>query len=298
MTRATTVVLNWNGGEDTAECLDSLTGVVTDGWSHRILVVDNGSTDGSIEGIERCFPGVDVVRNGLNLGFTGGVNRGIEEAVRGGADYVVLLNNDTVVEPDSIGKLISHAEAQGGEAIVTPVIRTLGEGEIWYAGIRLIRPFGRPESIRAVRGPDPYPVEIFTGCCVVLPVAVLERIGRFDDRYFAYYEDVDLSVRAAAAGVRCWVVPAALVHHKVSRVFGSARAPHSLYYTVRNNLLFIRERSAGFPERLAGSLYMVVLSVKMIFNVLVRPHGSRMDSVRAIAQGWGDFIRRRWGKRA
>lgn len=297
MSQVSTVLLNWNSGEDTLECLGSLEQIACTGWEHQVIVVDNGSTDDSPEQIERAFPWVDLVRNGENLGFTGGMNRGIARALEQGADFVVLLNNDTILEADAHDRLVQHAQTHENVGAVAPLIRYYDDPGIWHAGARIIRPFGRVESLLETRAAQPYRVELFTGCCVLLPRRILETIGAFDERYFIYHEDSDLSLRVAAAGHDLWVVPDSVIYHKVSRTFGGPQSPNSLYYTVRNNLLLIREHSLGWAERACGYFYMGVLTLKMSMNVFTRRFPRKRESFSALGEGWADFSRARWGQR-
>jgi GT2 family glycosyltransferase len=298
MTRVATILVNWNNGDDTLECLDSLQRLERTGWDHDILVVDNGSTDGSPEEIERRFPSVIVERNARNLGFTGGNNRGIEVALERAADYVVLLNNDTVIEPGAYDLLIRHAAGRAGLGAVTPLIRYYDDSGVWHAGARMIRPFGRVTALYEPASAEPHRIELFTACCVMFPRAVLERVGTFDDRYFIYQEDTDLAMRIGAAGYELWIVPDAVVYHKVSRSFGGAQSPTSLYYTVRNNLLLIRSRIRSGPERALGYTYVAVLTAKISLNAFTRRFPRKRETFAALADGWMDFARGRWGQRA
>ncbi len=217
----TVVVLNWCGEADTAECLRSLVAATHDALT--VLLVDNGSPDGSGERLRRAFPELPFLQTGKNLGYTGGNNRGIAWALARGADHVVILNNDTVVEPECIARLVAVAESDPTVGAVAPKILVHGAPDrLWYAGgdLALARGTGRHRGEGERDGRDdeaagPTPVSFMTGCCFLITRVALDRVGGFDDGYFAYNEDVDLSYRLLAAGLRIVYEPRARLYHKV-----------------------------------------------------------------------------------
>jgi GT2 family glycosyltransferase len=297
MTRVATLILNWNGFEDTCECVASVLCAESDGWEHTPVVVDNGSTDGSADRLEERFPGLTVVRLPQNHGFAGGMNRAIDWARERGFDHVVLLNNDTVVAPDALAQLVAHARRPGIGAVM-PVIEEYGTGEVALAGARLLRPWQRVEPVETPLDVASYPVELVTGCCVLLPLAVLERTGAFDERFYLYHEDIDLALRIAAAGYGLWVVPGARIEHKESRSTGGVTSPGALYYLLRNNLLLNRRWAAGRAARVLGYLYLAALSGKIALNPLLARRPARAPATAvAVVQAWRDFVRGRWGAR-
>src|SRR5450755_72122 len=131
--RVAIVIVIWNNKEDTVECLTSFRG---DTYPNKqIIIVDNGSTDDSVEVIRASFPEVTVLQTGLNLGFTGGNNVGIDHALESGADYVYLINNDTTVEPDALTKLLEAMLENRDAGLIAPVIHDYDPPRaIWFAG--------------------------------------------------------------------------------------------------------------------------------------------------------------------
>ena len=239
-----TVVLNWNGKEDLVECLRSLQASL---YSTSILVVDNDSTDGSTDLLRLQFPHVTTIQNAANLGFAGN-NVGIMEAVRRGAEYVFLVNNDTWVAPDCIGQLVSAAEEAVDAGLLSPRICYYSKpGIIWYDGGSLNQagPFWLSDHLNAdaavqnVSG-ERANVDYVSGCAMLIKRSVIERIGGLDSRFFMYWEDVDYSLRAKAAGFNLVHEPSALVLHKVSRSSG-VESPDFFYY-IRSNRYFIAKR--------------------------------------------------------
>lgn len=244
------VILNWNGLEDTLHCLRELRG--QEYANRRIVVVDNGSTDGSADIIAARHPEVTLLRNPTNLGFTGGCNTGMRYAREHSADYVWLLNNDAVAPPRTLSVLVETAEGRGSVGLVSPIVRFHDRpDEIQFAGVRL-DPSADEEAhikLRASGDPDEAnTVPALVGTALLIKREVIESIGLLDDRYFAYGEDWDYSVRALQAGFQVVVERAATILHKPTGSMGR-ESPVKEYYIVRNRYLFWRTHLPDFRQR-------------------------------------------------
>ena len=225
------IVLNWNGMEDTLSCLHSLKNV--DYANFAVLVVDNASTDGSVERVKELYPEMTVLVNSANLRFAGGNNAGIEYALsrrdgegRPEADYILLLNNDTEVSPDFLVNLVQVAESEQRIGIAGPKIYYHSDPRrIWYAGGKVEFWKGWISHI-GIREVDNGQYDIVrrtgyvTGCCMLIKREVLEKVGKLDETYFIYGEDADLSLRASKAGFDLVYVPNSVIWHKVSASSG------------------------------------------------------------------------------
>lgn len=249
------IIVNWNGKADTLECLFSLG---EDTYQNKqIIVVDNGSTDDSVSVIRAAYPVVTVLETGANLGFTGGNNVGIDYALKQGADYVFLLNNDTTVEPDALIALVEAAEVDLSYGLLTPVIHYFDTpAEAWFAGsqMNLARGVAFQDNHNIPeRNQPPHAIPWACGCAMLVRSEVIKRVGGFDDRYFLNWEDADLSVRIRAQGHILGIVPQARIYHKVGRSF--QRSGTGQYYYVRNNLLLVSLHSR---KVLHASLYIII----------------------------------------
>ncbi len=206
------IIVSFNGLDEIKRCLPS---VIDQSFSsYEILLVDNGSVDGSPEYVERNFKQVRVIRNGANLGYAGGNNRGFQEA-RG--EYLVALNQDTVVDREWLSELIKAMEERPDVALATSkicylsdrdVINTCGN-DVNFTGLAFCRGIGQPaDSFN-----EQELVPAISGCAFAIRRSVLEHIGGFDDDFFLYLEDTDLSIRARLAGYECLYVPTSIAYH-------------------------------------------------------------------------------------
>ncbi len=231
------VIPSWNGKELLKPCLDS---VMAQGQSAEIIMVDNGSSDGSQAFVKASYPGVELIELDKNYGFTGGVNVGINAALKKGAEFVVLFNNDAVAEPDWLEQLSKTAQDNRSVGIVaSKILRTdkqhldsTGENySIWG----LPFPRGRNE---VDNGQYDKLIEVFaaSGGASIYRAKMLGEIGLFDEDFFAYFEDVDIAFRAQLAGWKVLYEPTAVVYHHVNAT-SSKLGDFSLYHSSKNFML-------------------------------------------------------------
>jgi len=291
------VVLNWNGRRDTLACLASLSQL---NCPVVRIVVDNGSTDGSVSSIRKEFPSVIVIEIPQNLGYTGGNNVGLERALAEGVDYVLLLNNDTKVAPDLVRLLVDAAEKDPSVGIAGPTIYYYDDPEtIWSAGGAIDWDRGstsmvglneRDEGQFSIASRE---VNFVTGCAMLVKRSVLEKVGLLDDRFFAYYEDAEWCVRARRAGFKIVHVPTAKVWHKISPE-AQTDSPTVLYYMARNRLLFLRTIGAS-PRVWIRALASDYLRPLISWSLRPKWRGKRWRR-RVTALALADAFRGRWGR--
>lgn len=284
------VLLNWNGWRDTIACVESCLALLYPRF--RIIIVDNGSTDGSEAILRERFPGIELIQTGANLGFAGGNNVGIRYALEQGADYVWLLNNDTVVDAAALSALVQTAEGDAAIGMVgSKILYHDNPRLLWYAGA-VLDP-GRPYAThhRGLNEEDlgQYDAECvtgyITGCSLLARKEMAAAVGLLDAGLFLYFEDVDWSARATAAGWKLIYCPGSLVYHKVSLSVGGAASPMLLYYTARNRLYFTMR---NFPGKLLWALLYGFYE-----NVLVNVKKGRFMAAWYAAKGISDFFRSR-----
>ena len=287
--RLVAVVLNWNGGDDTLAALASLDGVET-------VCVDNGSEDGSPDAIAERFPGVELIRTGVNLGFSGGNNVGIRRALARGADWVLLLNNDAAADRGLPAALAAAAgERPDAGVLACKVFFADPPDVLMYAGGRVNlrlgywgrqdgfgqRDDGRFDTLRDV--------DRATGAAMAVSRAAIERAGLLDESLFAYAEDTEWCLRIREAGFGVVFVPDAKVWHVGSASTGGMRSPTSIYYDTRN-MIAVAERHDPRSGAAAAVRRGVVLGAHLA-------NARDAAGVRAAVKGWRDARRGRLGRR-
>jgi GT2 family glycosyltransferase len=293
------VVLNYNGLEDTLKCLSSLDKVEYPALS--ILLVDNGSSIDPAADVRRMFPAVHMLHTGANLGYAGGNNRGIERALMDGAEFVLILNNDTVVAPRIIDTLLDAFAANPSLGIIGPVINYMDERETVMTDGVQFNPGPGVEFFRRVPVPlEPgsqqvTAVDIVNGCCLMVRAEVLRTTGLFDERLFIVHEESDLCLRAAEEGFGCGVLGETLVWHKGSSAFDRSGRQLQRYFDARNLFTLLsryagrighsrpRARSLGLWLRYAFYRYSLELEAR------------KSLAARAVVEGVWDALRGRTG---
>jgi GT2 family glycosyltransferase len=233
MSEVVVIVPNWNGADELAGCLDSL---LAQTRKARIIVVDNGSVDGSVALLEK-YPDVEVIRHSKNKGYAGGVNPGFQRAIDLKLDYVAAFNNDAVADKDWLKHLAEALDAQPEVGVVACKILNADGSHIdstgdYYTTWGLPYPRGRDETdINKYDGQT----DIFaaSGGASLYRVTMLEEVGLLDEDFFAYYEDVDLSFRAQLAGWKVQFVPSAVVYHQISATSSKIKG-FATYQTMKN----------------------------------------------------------------
>jgi GT2 family glycosyltransferase len=289
------VVLNTNRREDTLACLTSLAAV--DYPRHTTIVLDNASTDGSVEAIRTRFPAVRVMPLAENRGYAGNNNVGIAAALDAGADWVLVLNEDTILAPSCFGELMRVAADDARIGILGPMVYHHDEPTvIQSAGGRLDRRWrawhlGLNED-DAGQFAAPHDVDWISGCAILVKRQVIEQVGSIDARFFYYWEETEWCVRAARAGWRIVHVPAAKLWHKgVTRHYRPG--PNVAYYNTRNKLLLMSKHGAGA----AAWLRTLTVLTRTLVSYSLRPRPQdRRESRDAIWRGLVDFVGGRWGQ--
>lgn len=286
------IVLNWNGLPDTVECVESCRTLTYSRF--RLVIVDNGSTDGSASVVRKRFPDVEVIETGCNLGFAGGNNVGIRHALENGADCIWLLNNDTVVEPDTLSALVAVMEGDRKAGMVGSKIRYFdARDRLWYAGAFLD---GRVPYRCGHRGlneedlgqyDDAGETGYVTGCSLLVRRELIEQIGLLDEGLFLYFEDTDWGARARSSGWKLLYAPQSLVLHKASATMGGMESPRMRYYLARNLLYFVRK---NYPDALFRAF-----GFDLAQNVVVMAKKGRLSAAGWALRGMVDFLRGRTG---
>lgn len=252
------IVLNFNGRDCLLDCLWSLDSLTYQ--EKFVVVVDNGSEDGSMAMAQAQFPEHTYIFNAENKGFASGMNVGLVAARTREAEWFWVFNNDAVAKSDALTVLMGEAVQHEDAGLLSPAIVDAVTGKLWFGK-------GRIDSLRMrVTHETPsqrewqqnsYQSEFLTGCALLIRGDILSRVGFFDERFFLYYEDADLSVRARTVGFQCLVVPRSVVQHAEQ----SRENPSKLYFLVLSGLLFFAKHGNGW-QRPYFSVYATIRRIK------------------------------------
>ncbi|GAA0877272.1 glycosyltransferase family 2 protein [Algoriphagus jejuensis] len=289
------ILVNWNGLEFTRACLESLRRV--DFPDFRVILVDNASQNQESGRLNREFPEIMLVENQENLGFAGGNNAGIRLALQQGFSHIMLLNNDTEVEPDFLGEMMIHFSRNPSLGVVQPLILFLNDRKkIWNAGGKWVAATGRAvtlgdrEPLADFRVKD-MKMDWATGCCMLISREALLKTGLLNEQYFAYFEDVDWSLRFRKAGFGIVLAERARIYHEAGASSKKAHAegmlsPKVFYYHVRNQLFLLRGTLQGF-HTLVGCSYHLSRFMLWMGYFLLR---GRFQKMKAVANGIRDGL--------
>ena len=288
------VILNTSRRDDTLECLASLArGTYR---HHRTIVLDNASTDGSIQAIRSTFPDTEIIELTSNLGYAGNNNVGISAALARGADWVLVLNEDTVLAPDCLAELIRAGESDPGIGILGPMVYHYDEPRViqsaggrlgpWWNSFHIAQNTTDEGQFRA-----PHAVDWISGCAILVRRSVIEEIGMIDPRYFYFWEETEWCLRATRAGWRVVHVPQGKLWHKgVQRDYRPQ--PTVTYYATRNRLLTLEKHRAPVSVWIVAWLQII----RTLASWTLKPKWRHMRGHRtAMRRGAVDFLCRRWG---
>ena len=240
------ILVNYNGVSDTLTCIESIKNSTVD---CQIIVVDNSSSQNELKVIEDFFPEVIGIQSKINGGFSYGNNFGIRMAIERKYEYILLLNNDTVIDKNMIKFLLSYASEN---TITVPSMFYYSNPEtLWYGGGYIDKWTGRGKHKRMNKKLNvdllkPEECTFATGCCMLISSNILKNIGLLDESFFMYCEDTEFCIRAIQSGVIIKYIPRAKLWHKVSDSTGGSNSPFAIYYMTRNRLMYIEMHKSFF----------------------------------------------------
>lgn len=295
------IIVTWEAKNDIVECLYSLKKLNYP--NYKIVVVDNASKDGTPRAVKSLFPDVILIENKENLGFAEGNNIGIRFALKRGAHYILLLNDDTVVHPTMLKELIKGAEMDDKNGIGGGKIYYYSdEKRIWFAGGKIDKGCVATHHIGNEIDNGQYneqkEVDYITGCMFLIKAAVIKEIGLLDSRFFMYREEIDWCLRAKKAGFKIIYFPEAIIWHKGNTSLGGRQSAFYLYYMTRNGLLIIKKHNRSKNKAHSYILFAYHNVLKELIRILISgKNREKLLMIMALKNGVIDFLFQEYGKR-
>lgn len=283
------ILVNYNGAEDTIDCVESIE--KQEYKNYEIIVVDNCSTDDSLDKISQLQDRVILLTAKENNGFSAGNNIGIEYAINHGADYVLLLNNDTVVSQSFLTEMIMEAYCRPTAVITGTIYYEKKRQCIWYAGGSFSEVTARTchwniGSENAILPKEAKEVTFISGCEMLIPKSVIEIVGMLDEDYFLYAEDIDYCARTRRAGFSLVYVPSSVIYHKVS-ASTSKISYATQYYSVRNRRILIHKNLKSL-KRVSALICSDIQTIRRLLD-------GRL-TMNAVKAGIVDYYKGKTGK--
>jgi GT2 family glycosyltransferase len=283
------IILNWNSCEHTRNCINSLNDSTSENID--IILIDNASEDGSGEKLRNEFNEIIYLQASKNLGFSGGNNFGIHFALENQYDYIMMLNNDVYVDQNFIYHLKQYLDLHSGTGAIQPLIYYHPERDkIWNGGGFFNRLFAKSYSNRTFDGNlDPTEIDWISGCAFMVRASVLRETGLLNEKYFAYHEDVDLSLRIRQAGHKLMLIPRSVIYHigggssnSIEKQKEGYQSSAVHYFNIRNHIWIIRAWLKWYEKPIA-ILYHALYSVSLATYFIIR---MRWNKLKAVVKGF------------
>lgn len=280
------IILNWNGLKDTLECLTSLSKIAYP--NYKVIVVDNGSKNQDASIIKQKFPSVKIIKNKTNLGFAEGNNAAIRRILKQNqSDYILLLNNDTVVTKDFLNRLVKTAQNYQKSGILGPKIyyyRHQGNTKVIQSSGSMINlSLGKISPVKQ-KNNRPLAVDFVTGACLLIKTAVIKKIGLLDKKFFCVFEDADWCLRVKTAGFLILYVPRSIIYHKLGQTI---KKTSPVYYYTRNLFWFEFKHAHPFQLLFFLTHYFIFVFPVYCFGFLLIKKNFKLwkDYTRGVFEG-------------
>lgn len=264
----TSIVLSYNSKQLSLQCLATLKN--QDYAAHKIIVVDNASTDGSVTAIEENFPDIEIIASEKNLGYAAGNNLGIQTALKNDSEYLFLVNNDTTLPPNCISELVNTFQKRPLAGIVGPMVYTFDPGLIISSAGGKVE-WEKANSINQGAGEtdtgqhSSRSVDFINGCGLMISRTAIEKVGLLDEKYFMYWEETDWCVRVKHSGLEVFFTTDANMRHKAP-IHSESLSPTTIYYMGRNRLRFFGLHTPWpkKPVTILHALHGILLSIQSL----------------------------------
>lgn len=282
------VVVNWNLKEELRDCLDSL--LMSNYPNHKIVVVDNGSTDNSVSFIVNKYQDIQLMALKENQGYAAGLNEGIRWSLQQGCDYIFALNNDVILEKETISRVVRILNEHPDIAIVTPKVKIFGKDKLfglgdrryWWLPLPMGYGYGKPDHPKYQGLMD---FDYVPGCAMMIRSSVFKKVGCFDTSYFMYYEDADFCRRTRESGYRIVCCCDTVIYHKVGKSSNKNRQ-YLIQIRARNRVLFFRKYRHGLHPCFTYILLWILAFWSTIRFLVKGNYGAMYNYWRGFLNGW------------
>ncbi len=290
------VIINYNNYEDTIECINSLREISYK--NYKIVVVDNNSANQSVDILNNAFLDVEIVQAGKNLGFAGGCNIGINLALENRAEYVLLINNDTVVDKDFLAEMISSFKNNNSVGIVGgKIYNYYNKNLIDSAGgyVDFFRFVTVNYSVSQEIPRCEQEADYISGCLMLIKTEIFHKVGVLPEEYFMYYEDTDFCVKVKESGYKILCNSRAIIYHKISKSSGGESSSFAIKYNVRNRLIFMRKYKYKISKikYFAALLYFYITRFVRIILYFIKGDTDRANAIIEGIKEGKNFIKRK-----
>ena len=297
------IILNWNNYDDTKRCIDNLQGLYYQNFD--LILVDNGSTDGSYEKLVVEYDELIGIKNSHNLGFGGGINAGIERARSMNPDYIWVLNNDIIIDNEYLlDKMVGFMDSNRECGIMSPTVMKYPEkSEYWFEnGVfdrRAVMAFHGRMAKRIltfrnynVRQDDSKLYNDYIPfCSALIRNSIFADVGLYPEKYFLYYGDVEYCFRVREKGFKIYTDKTTQVYHRVSAGMESRRSPLHLYYLARNRQILNREINVS-----STSIFYAYFLWWLVLNIMDQLMKNELEGLKSLVLGTFDGVRGKTGK--
>lgn len=257
------IIVSYNGGQKIIKTVRSIAVILERNENSNLVIIDNASTDKSVEKIKKILCPFKLIQNKKNLGFAKGANQGIRHAIRHGANRILLVNQDLFIKDKDFKILIKNQSK-----IVGPIVKFKRNNKLVYdiggkLNWRIMRPYHLEKLVKPGKSCD---IDYISGCCMLIDSSVFKKIGFFDEKFFLYFEDVDFCLRASEVNFDIGVEPKAIAFHDLAE--GEQKSINSIYSLIKSHLTFINKWTV-FPTKITTFFYWFFISFKMLIDKLV-----------------------------
>ncbi len=270
------IIINWNTRDLLLSCLSSIYENISVTIGYEVIVVDNGSTDGSVDAVKKAYPQVIVIENRKNLGFAAANNIALKKIT---GRYALLLNTDCILTKGSVDELFNFMEAHTDAGLCCgQLLNPDGSKQNSFANFPCLLSYLSNESLLKLVWPSRYPskyrsypapikVDSCIGACMMIRKKALDEIGAFDEDYFFFFEETDLCYRMKEAGWNIYFVPSARIYHMQGKSVGSGALPRAMFY--RSRYIFLKKH---YPRKFI--IYYIVIFFRLLLNGLINLAGT------------------------